>query len=419
MSKCRNEIFLGKIRVEKLTKETEVTFNVLDQLIDCRGINAKRYVNEVAATYSRYEVPADQFECEAPPCGNTGTLYPGTNEVIYHVHGDAKEWAAGVITFYTKNATKVDVWVSDTQSGTNADSYSITPSNTGVDGYNAIVVDLSQAGTKKGDGYTAAQNGAYIGIKLTGSNAGLSSINVYDSMDDFAINSVVKISCLTGIEGDTEVDAAEASCWDDGYDTEDLSFDRTVTGKLLTPNYWLLNPLLAKGKRTEGFVDTTVDMVVGSDGTITLSDALADECGFIGAMVADPCNITDSMLDRIAMPVPVALTEKQFQVLDGENGVKTLRFNSALVGKHVIVSYPRAVEIENIVADERNLNSRKVRMSHVYCTSDGVKYQKIYNNVLITSFPESISNEENEFEFTISIRKDAFGHFYHLNRIIG
>lgn len=425
MSKCRNEIFLGKVKTNKLTKETEVTFNVLESLPDCRSIVAKNVVNDVSGIYSRFDIPQNVFECEAPACGNTGTFYPRGMEVIYFVHGDANEWASGVITFYTTFATSVVVKVSDTQAMTNADSYTITPV-AGTDGYAPIVVDLSQEGTAIGEGYTASQKGAYISITLDSEKpvsdpCGLSSINVYDSMDDFAVNSVVKISCLSGIEGDTEIDAAESTCWDEGYNTEDLSFERTITGKLLTPNYYLLNPLLAKGAVTEGFEDVTVDMEVepitvsGTPyGAVTLTDALASECGFIGAMLADPCNITDSMLDRISIPVNVALASNQFQVIGN-----VLYFNASLVGKHVIISYPKAVEIEELVADERNVGTRRVRMSYPYCTSDGVKYIKVFNNVLITSFPEGITNEETEFEFTVAIRKDAFGHYYHLNRIIG
>lgn len=420
MSKCKNDMFLGKIRMNKLSKETEVTFNVLDALPECRIIRANKVVNDVVVNWARYDIPQNRFECEAPACGNSGTAYVGANEAIYFVHGDATEWASGVITFYVKNATQVVVKVSDTKAMTNADSYTITVGSAGADGFAPVVVDLSQTGTAVGDGYTPSASGAFISITPTGSNAGISSIGVYDSMDDFAINAVVKISCLSGIEGDTAIEAAEATCWDEGYDTSsDISLERTITGKLLTPNFNLLNPLLGKGNRTDGFEDVTVDMVVGEDGTFTISDAFAEECGFYGAMVADPCNITDSMLDLISIPVPVALTEKQYQIIEQADGVKQFRFNTALAGKHVVVSYPRAVEIENWIADERNLNTRKVRMTVPYCTSDGVRYVKVFNNVLITSFPEGITNEENEFEFTIAIRKDSFGHFYHLNRILG
>ena len=184
MSKCRNELFLGKVRVNKLTKETEVTFNVLEDLPECRKINAKRHYNTLSgASYNRFEVPQNVFECEAPACGNTGTLYPGA-AVVYQVHGDATEWASGVITFYVKDATGVTVLVSDTSSFTNADSYTITPGTAGADGYAPIVVDLSQAGTAVGSGYTASADGGFIKITLTGATAGISSIGIYDSMDD-------------------------------------------------------------------------------------------------------------------------------------------------------------------------------------------------------------------------------------------
>lgn len=413
MSKCRNEIFLGKIKQEKLSKETEVTFAINESLPDCRLISANKYINEPTnASWAKYDIPQNQFECEEPPCGNTGTLsYEGS--VVYFVEGN--EWASGIVTFYTKETSgNITVTLSANQSGTPGVSYTVNLDDitASADGFKPIVVDLSQTGTNVGDGWTPAEVGNYITI--TGANGvSVSSIAVYDSIDDFNINHVVKISCLSGIDGDTSIDAAEAECWDEGYDTSTSpTLERTITGRLLTPNYWLLNPMLGKGRETEGFEDVTIEVTAIADGVV-LPNLYDNGCAYVGAMVADPCDITDSMLKRISIPTRVNLEQDQFQIVGDK-----IYFASALNGKKIIVSYPRKIEVEEIVADERNIGTRKVKMSFPYCTSDGTKYIKVFNNVLITSFPEGITNEEQEFEFTVAIRRDAFGHYYKIYRVL-
>ena len=62
---------------------------------------------------------------------------------------------------------------------------------------------------------------------------------------------------------------------------------------------------------------------------------------------------------------------------------------------------------------------RKTRMSYTKVWTDGVKYRYVFDNVLITSFPDEVTDEETEFEFTITIQKDATGRFGRAYRILG
>ena len=59
------------------------------------------------------------------------------------------------------------------------------------------------------------------------------------------------------------------------------------------------------------------------------------------------------------------------------------------------------------------------RVSYAKVHTDGVKYRFVFDNVLITSFPNAMTEEETEFAFTINIQKDAQGRFGRAYRILG
>ena len=428
--KCRNDVLMEKIGINKLDKNVEVTLEALSNLPDCRQINAKSYVSIAvegettpAPTFNRFKMPKNQFECMRTGCQNSGTLYPGSGAgtVVYRVTGDATAYAAGVITFYVTTNDAVEVMISDASDFTNADKYTITPASAASDGFYAIVVDLSQTATAVGTGWSATGNGAYISIKIA-AGAGLSSIAVFDSIEDFETSRVVKIGCLTELSSDIAIAAAEATCWSHGYDTSsDVSIERTITGNKITPNYWWLNPLHGKGTATKAFILTTQERTVVADsgyGTVVLSDIDPDECGFLSVSTGVNCNITTSQLQKLSVPMKVALDEGHYFVLPNEDGSSTIYFNSALVGETVIVSYPKSVEVEEEVGDAANIGEVRVRYTESYVTTDGTQYVMVFNNVLVTSFPYTINEDETTFSFTITIQPDTDGHLYHRYRVL-
>lgn len=428
--KCRNDVLMEKIGINKLDKNVEVTLEALSNLPDCRQINAKSYVSITvegettpAPTFNRFKMPKNQFECMRTGCQNSGTLYPGSGAgtVVYRVTGDATAYSAGVITFYVTSDDAVEVMISDTSDFTNADKYTITPANAASDGFYAVVVDLSQTATAVGTGWSATGNGAYISIKVA-ANAGLSSIAVFDSIEDFETSRVVKIGCLTELSSDIAIAAAEATCWSHGYDTSsDVSIERTITGNKITPNYWWLNPLHGKGTATKAFILTTQERTVVADGgygTVVLSDIDPDECGFLSVSTGINCNITTSQLQKLSVPMKVAVDEGHYFVLPNEDGSSTVYFNSALVGETVVVSYPKSVDVEEEVGDMANIGEVRVRYTESYVTTDGTQYVMVFNNVLVTSFPFTINEDETTFSFTITIQPDTDGHLYHRYRVL-
>lgn len=77
-----------------------------------------------------------------------------------------------------------------------------------------------------------------------------------------------------------------------------------------------------------------------------------------------------------------------------------------------MVAYPQVANVEERIADFDHVGERKVKMSHKYVQTDGVEVMRVYGNVLITSFPLSISEDETEFAFSVNIQRDTDGHYY-------
>jgi len=186
---------------------------------------------------------------------------------------------------------------------------------------------------------------------------------------------------------------------------------------------------MSKSESTIGWISHTVEREITSTtingityGYVQLADMNMEECSFTTAAIADDCNVTDSMLNRVNSPVVIELNEKQFIVLDGVTTSNAdagkLLFHSSLIGKNVIISYPRQVDVEHFVGNEEALDTRRVRMSFTQEQTDGVKTVYVYNNVLITSFPGTLNNEETTFEFTISVQRDRNGNFYEMYKVI-
>ncbi|MHC5215195.1 hypothetical protein ACYSNR_00900 [Enterococcus sp. LJL128] len=448
MAKCRNDVLINKIGLKALTKLMEVDFAVLTDIDSCVRVNTKNYIDYqgTTATYNGYSTPDDMFNCLAEGCKTTGTLMVTngaglTSGATFSVLADATDFVAGVITYYVHFPTAGEYTLKTTisditnQNMTNADIYSqvVTVQS---EGFFPVVVDLSKVPTsQEGTGWDASESGVLIKLEATPvddtviPNIGFSTIFVYDSIEDFEVNDVVKLSCLDEFSGDFTVSPRDASCFGASYDPTSITIERTITGKMATPNYWKLNPLNSRGDLTTGWIPQTVEKEVtaitidGNDyGYVQLADMNMDECSFTLATMADNCNVTDSMLNRVSSPVIVSVNEKQFIVLDGTTTTMVdagkLIFHSSLVGQKVIISYPKKVDAEHYVGNENALEQRRVRMSFVNEQTDGVKLNYIYNNVLVTSFPASITNEEPSFNFTISVQRDRNGDFYEMFRVI-
>lgn len=437
MTRCKNDTLISKIGVEKLQKTTEVDFSVSNYLPDCKKIMANKYY-QGDGTFNHYAIPANQFECVRDGCVNSGTLFNDGNATIYKARWDAVEFANGVITLYTKGSEgTLTVKVSESSLFTNADVYTVDLSKleTGADGYKAVVIDLSQSpSSTEGTGWTPNHVGAFISVaiaKATGedeSEIGISSIAIYDTLDDFESTAAVRIACLSTVGGTWDFEPVEATCFGNGgIDDEAIdTFEMTVTGKALTPNYMKLHPMLGKGNATTGWDTETVEKVVeagsGNDadyGVVVLPDKAADECGFISVARADNCNVTDAHLIELIVPNKVVIDEKHFFVIDNEDGSATVYVNKALVGQTLVIAYPQEVEIEEYVYDVDNVRYKHTRMSYTKTWTDGVKYRFVFDNVIITSFPDEVTDEESEFEFTVTIQKDATGRFGRAYRILG
>lgn len=456
MNKCNlNRVVAQKVGYNKVEKTQEVDFNLSTDIDACVKINTKNYIAYEGATapvYSRLAVPQDMINvCAVKGCKNTGTLiistknegsdsnYTHTASATFAKATNAVLISAGIVYFYVdfpKAGTyTVDLTIGDIKDSelTNGDKYTQEVTVTS-EGYKPISFDLSVAPSEDvGTGWNPTKSGITMQIDVytqdateAGYMVGLSSISIFEDVDDLATNEVVKLGCMTGIEGDDTIDAMEEQCLGAQYDTSTTSVERTITASTWTPNVMMLNPLIHRTEVTEGFYIATVEMTVAQDtenenyGSVQLADSYDEVCGFIYSSIADSCNINDSILTRINNPNLMNLDERQFQVINSflnptvdVEGSK-LYFNKALVGKTVIISYPRAVEVEEFIATEAGINERRAQMSYTKKQSDGVVEVHVYDNVLITSFPQTINNSDSEFSFTISVQRDKNGNFFRI-----
>lgn len=435
MAKCKNEKFISTIGPQRLNKNVEVDFDVQRNLPDCQKQNAGKYINTAASAprYDRFKTPKNQFECMQTYCVNSGTLYNGGSATDYKFKLNASEFAAGIITFYVLGTTgNAEVSISDSAQFTNADKYTINLADVahGDDGYSAVVVDLTQTPTEVGTGWSSTGDSIYVRISAQGAQ-GISTISMFESMDDFAVSTHVKARCLTGVDGSFDLDAAEETCFNHGqFDTTDLNgFEKTVSFRAITSNYWRLNPLYRKGSLSKAWdmetIETTVKALTDTDwGYITLDDLDQDECGFVTVQVLFDCRETkesaDALLDRLAIPTRVDMDGGHYQMIDNGDGTTTVLFNEMHIGRDVLISYPKVVDVvDSFDITDEDVNEVRTRMTYVKQYTNGAKYRFVYNNVLITSFPDALSEDTDaEGELTINIQRDANGRFGYAYKIL-
>ena len=437
MAKCKNEKFMSTIGVTKLNKNVEVDFDVQRNLPDCQKISAGKHVSTTATSprFDRFRIPKNQFECMQGSCVNSGTLMLTAGaETVYKFKLNASEFAAGVLTFYALGTTgNAEVTISDTVDFTNADKYIIDLADMahGEDGYTAVVVDFTQTPTDVGTGWSGTGEAIYVKIKLSAAT-GLSTIAIFESMDDFAVSTHVIARCLTGVDGSFDLDVAEETCFKSGkYDTSDLSgIEKTVSFKAMTPNYWRLLPMYRKGSLTTAWdketVEVTVKALTGTDyGYVTLDDMDQDECGFISIQALYDCresqNVSDALLERLSIPSKVDMDEDHYQLIDNGDNSTMILFNAVHIGRDVLISYPKKVDVvDSFEITDEMVNEVRTRMTYVKCHTDGSKYRFVFNNVLVTSFPDALTEDDDaEHEITINIQRDADGKFGYAYRILG
>ena len=185
-----------------------------------------------------------------------------------------------------------------------------------------------------------------------------------------------------------------------------------------------------KGSLTKAWdketVEATVKALTGTDyGYVTLDDIDQNECGFISIQALYDCresqNVSDALLERLAIPSKIDMDEDHYQLIDNGDGTTTILFNQVHIGRSVLISYPKVVDVtDSFEFTDEVVNEVRTRMSYVKCFTDGSKYRFVYNNVLVTSFPDALSeDEEAEGELTLNIQRDANGRFCYAYRILG
>lgn len=454
MSRCNNNRAIAKgssyKKIDKTYAQVDIT---LENDIDaCAKINTRRYIETKSenAKFSPTTIPEDTINiCESFGCKNTGTLLiVGDGKSAsgkFRTISDATDYVAGVLYYYVSlpkaGTYKITSTLSDLsdERQANADAYEQTIV-ADHEGFFAITVDLSVVPTQTiGNGWTASEDGTVVNVAIDLQDSaedavlgtvGISSIAFFDEISDLSGNEVVKLMCLSGVEGDDTLDALEEDCIKASYDEDSVTIERTVTAKQASPNLMKLNPLIKESDQSDGFYMYTVEKEVkaypGNEeyGYVTIGDMFIEECGFVYASIVNECNVYDALLERINNPNIMQLNERQYQVLNSKLNPtmsivgSRILVNKALIGKTLVVSYPRIAEIEkHYVANKKGLNDRRVKMTYSRETDDGILEQFVYRNVLVTSFPNGLTSDDAEFEVAFKVLPDNNDNYYEVTII--
>jgi len=446
MSKCSNAEIINTLSLQKLDQQTEATFTVLTDLESCTTVNFRKFEADgnSIGVFDGYLVPDDMFSCSPRGCVNSGTLTVtgGVGEAVSTSHAivtDATEFAAGVVTFYVYmreagtqlfNVTVSDI--ADNERG-NYDGYEVEVAATSS-GFAPVTIDLSVVSDfEGGTGWLATSSGIYLTVESPVTEPtdigfmGLSTLRIFNSKEDFHVNEAVVVGCLTDFSGDLTVDATDSTCFGATYDASTASVEKTIVAGMVTPNYAILSPLARRTDTTEGWYGETVRRVVQEEvrngityGVVQLADISVGECGFLLAQLSDNCNIVDGLLSQLSIPVETSLSPREFLRLNNDVLADRgkLLFHESLIGQSLQIRYPKHANVREIVYDGRDMNMRRVMMSIPVRLTDGTIENHIYDNVLITSFPASITPEETTFTFTISAQRDAGKPFYRTQQIV-
>ena len=442
MGGCVSDLIVNKVTNNKLTTKIELNLVVLRDIENCRRIKTRSPIEIVGdtATFDEFTSPDDVFNCLAVGCTNSGTLNlsgaaGGVVSAKFAAHYDATEFQAGIATYYiyfpAAGTYKVTTTMSDALIVNQADadvfeqSISVT-----AEGFAPVVVDFSEIPTSvSGSGWVASPAGAIINIAILASNAsqvanyGVSSIFFYESIEDLMVSDLVKIGCIDDITSALTAEVLEAICSASGLNPDSAAVELSFTGRRVTPNYWKLNPAMQEGDKTTGWKTDNVQRTVEERiingvkyGAVKILDANMEECAFFMAQVADACDIQSAQLSRVNIPTVIKLNAKQYQVLDGTTTVMsdagTFLFNESLIGKQVIISYPKTITGKQRVATADAIGKTRVRGSYTIKEENGASITRTFNNLFVTSFPMALTKEETTFPFTLSVGKQPSGEWY-------
>ena len=354
------------------------------------------------SAFNKYLRPEDAFNCLAEGCRNTGGLLITGNEfplgATFKKVTDATDFYAGATTFY------LDL----PKDGT----YTIEFKIAAINDNSFVNADVSITVTTEEE------------IQLK--QIHISSISFYNSIEELQNDEVVTIGCITEYGGDMTMDVADSVCFGAKYDPSSASITRTFTGGKTSGNYWLLNPFMRRGDLSKGWTvvkekDKVRELTIDGRryGYILLNGLSKQECSFSKALVASECNFTDAELTKVNLPDVAVLNEKQYQIIKHGEYDGYLIVHERLIGQPLLYAYPKEVSIEQYVGEDDAYEGRRVRLFFPTVQTDGVKVNYIFNNVLVTSFPTTLSNtDETTFEFEVSIQKDNNGRFFEVQKII-
>lgn len=405
----------GEAKPVILKSSDAITFvqkTKLDPLVSV-VTSSYRATNLTTPSFSATEIPADAYNCFGDGCTNTGTM-SGTATATapltaYKILANATEFSAGVLTVMVKFAAAAtytaSLHVGDyaASAGTAGQDYvtwtvSVT---TAAAGTFPVTFDMSQAPTATVNaGWTPSTTGIDFAVALGGVTAGqvvgLSSVNIYGSIDELNNKNDIVVASLSSIE---ITDAIETTAAEDG--TTDLlrhTVEGTITANKLSSNALMLSPGTVRTRSVSAPklvikqmtpVAETINGVAYA--TLTVSDIFSDRC-YPLVPIVDICGLDGKGVQVVSLAgsdYGQTLANGSMVLLSSANATTRtgkIIMNASYVGTTVNVSYYKTVTGDKYaVGDDFGTNEWTVIIDEKM--SNGKTRVTEIPNVLITSAP--------------------------------
>lgn len=461
-NKCNVDLTHPMTGYGKQNKDEKIIVKITDRTQACVSFDTRKYLAITKGeflTYNPLARPTDQLNCNPDFCDTMGTLYvtpadpvPGTPAdgdtpavpgegssagAKFQIWSNALAYTPqgifGIYVFLPVNGEyNIDLQISDIADSDGTDSYVISKkivADKGADWYLILFeLDDVESTTETGKGWTPSQRGITANVEVTAvpetvgikDAIGFSTINIYDSKTELQKNAAVILSCIDSFQDDQSVDATDAACLDGGYNASTLKVTKTITATTMTQNSYWLNPLEHKTDNVEGFFPVTVEAEVlpyewngQTFGIIHLTDMAEDQCGWITVSSGNKC---EEVFQSTYSSHALNLNATEFIELKGnfnEIDHGAIIVSKEYIGESLMVTYPRAVTVEEYVADDTRLEGWHAEVQVPVMRKDHKVELRTYRNIYITSISQTFNTaDEVKVGITFEAYRDENKAFY-------
>ena len=437
---CIPTINKDYLQVGAQGNDTEVIMRVKEAIDTCfrYSTNSPIATDLVSSYFDKASRPEDKLSCVGS-CVNLGTLFGDasgtTASATFQEYLDANEIANGLMNFYVyapaSGTYTVMLTIGDYAEGTtlaNADIYSYTLVADAGEGYYPITIDLSAVPTAiAGTGWDITTAGVSYMLEIDGVTAGdmvgFSTVDFFASVNDLRKNYTLFLKCIESISADDTVDVVEEACNEKGYDSNSISAEISLSFNQVAGDFDKANPTMfdvdvASYKLPKVVEQTAVEYVDPVSGityaSVQISEIDTAGCGDVTVLAPDSCGY--SILNEVSVNTGIAIDNESYIVLSDENGASNkgrILLDSSFEGKSVTVMYMADTPVESVRESRAEIRPFKVQIIIPMVYKNGMVEYRIYDNVLVTSFPWGWSaSDSTTRELTLNVGLNSNGARY-------